>query len=113
MFWDCPTVTGFGEEVVVIINQAMDRALNCSLWDCMLGMFPRPGPKKATNRFIDLALIVATRQITHQWKSKNGPRCEPWKAELKKWVGAESTALHREAVKGIRSLICPVRGIVY
>ena len=65
-------------------------------------MFLRPGPKKVFTPFIHLALIVAKRQITQQWKSQNALRWEGWKEELIKWARAEGTALHREMERGLR-----------
>ena len=66
-------------EVVGCINEATDRTLACSLVECILGGFHRPAPKKATNKFIDLALIMANRQITRYWKSKNGASLNAWR----------------------------------
>ncbi|KAJ1164868.1 hypothetical protein NDU88_005301 [Pleurodeles waltl] len=69
----------------------------------LLGSFPRPHSKKVTNKFIDLALILARREITMHWKDPRGPRALTWKDTLTKWAEAEGEALRLEPTKGAGS----------
>ena len=64
--------------------------------------FHRPAPKKAVNRFIDPALLIAKQQITRYWKSRKGPSFEVWQSERIKWAKAGSEILQSEAARGLR-----------
>ena len=93
MYWD---------KVTQCINEATDRSLACGPLECLLGGFHRPAPKKVTNRFIDLALVLAKRQMTKYRKSKKEPLFEVCQLELVKWATAESEVFHGEAERGLR-----------
>ena len=102
MVWSCPHTGMYWERVTSKLQQLLHRAVPCTLEACILGLFSRPKPKKVGNRFIDLALALAKRQISLNWKAAHGPQISKWELDLMRWGKAEEQALRREETRGIR-----------
>ena len=49
---------------------------------------------------MDLALVLAKREITRNWKSSAGPKATLWRGELIRWADCEGTIMMREAKMG-------------
>mgnify|MGYP002804572179 CR=1 FL=1 len=69
----------------------------CTPGHCLLHWFPHTPKNKITSKFLDLALILAAREITRNWKSRLGPQIGTWVRELIKWASCEGVALMRES----------------
>lgn len=84
----------------------MCAAVGCTLDPTMgvylLGLFPCPPKRKAANRFLDLALVLAWRRIALAWKFVPGPAVEALKPDVSRWAGAEDRVLTREEALGLR-----------
>ena len=51
---------------------------------------------------MDLALVLAKRQLSMSWKNSRGPGVARWEADVKAWAQAEEQALRREEARGLR-----------
>lgn len=91
MFWDCPALTDYWEEVTDTLAEVTDRDLDPTMAYCILHWFPHTVKTKITSKFIDLGLLLAKRLITIRWKDRHAPSTHVWKAELIKWAESEGT----------------------
>lgn len=91
MMWSCPQLGTYWEEVIDILCRVTNRQIDPNMGACMLHWFPHTNKTKVTSKFLDLGLLLAKRELTKNWKSRQGPNVEHWKAELTKWAASEST----------------------
>ena len=68
---------------------------------CLLGLYPRPMAKKVGNRCINLALALARRQTSMNWKAATGTLECRWESDVLNWAGAEGKALRREETRAL------------
>ena len=101
MVWECPVVKNYWEKVMKLINLSSDRSLIDGPMLCILWHHDCTKAHKVTDRYADLALVLARRQITMSWKAPVGPSITRWKAELDKWTKCEGVALGREESRGL------------
>ncbi|KAJ1149369.1 hypothetical protein NDU88_002179 [Pleurodeles waltl] len=103
MLWTCSELKQYWENVLEDTKKITGRNLAATPAVALLGNFIRPQSKKMTSKFIDLALILAKREITMRWKDPRGPRVLKWKDTLIKWTEGEGEALRQELAKGMGS----------
>ena len=102
MVWESPYTQIFWKAVTLKIGPALQRMVPCDIESCILIQFSRPKMKKVGNRFLDLAMALAKRQISMNWKNPRVPGMTKWEADVKVWARAEEQALRREEAKGLR-----------
>ena len=102
MVWKCTVIAGYWSLVLQHLNMVLNRGLQPSPRVCLLGIYRRPKKKKVGNRFLDLGLAVAKKEIARNWKSVHAPKLETWKLEVERWARAEEEALTREEASGMR-----------
>ena len=96
MMWTCPHITEYWAEVLNTLTKITERLIPCTPLQCLLHGFPRTAKNKNTSRFLDLALVLAVREITQHWKAKRGPQYEKWRGETIKWAACEGRINRRE-----------------
>lgn len=55
MFWECPILSAFREEVLKTVETVTDREIPHTPSHCLLGWFPHIAKTKVTGKFQDLA----------------------------------------------------------
>ena len=96
MIWNCPHNTDYWQEVSDTLARITERAIPCTPLSCLLHDFSHTAKNKTTSKFLDLALVLALREITRNWKSKRGPQCNKWRDEVIKWATCEGKVIRRE-----------------
>ena len=102
MLWHCPKLQEYWSTILTHTAAYTSRHLETSWEGCILGLRRRKKIHKATDRFIDLSLLVAKRLITKNWRAVHAPTFKAWKQSMLHWAQAESTALHIEEIKALR-----------
>lgn len=102
MTWGCALLQKFWETVLAQVNVTLGRQLTHMVEICLLGLFPRLKAKQVGSRFVDLALVLARRQIARSWKTTTGPSVIVWEKTVDDWARVEERAIQREEARGIR-----------
>lgn len=76
IFWTCPAITGFWEEVLYI-NLVSDIPLQPSMSVCLLGLVEQLIPTVARHTMGSLLLFYARKAITLHWKKPAPPTSLP------------------------------------
>ena len=97
MIWNCPQITSYWVEITTAIGEITIRDNPCTPRHCLLHWFPHTAKTKTTSRFQDLALVLAKREITKNWKLNTGPKVSNWRREFIRWAECEGASLMREA----------------
>lgn len=84
------------------IEAILERAVDSPIEVCLLGLFPYPPKRKVWNKFIDLAMALAKRQVAMAWKSNMGLQIDTWRRDVTNWAEAEGRELSREEARGLR-----------
>ena len=100
MMWECPHLVSYWVDITDILKEITLREIPCTPAYCLLHWFPRSIKYKVTSRFIDLALILAKREITRNWKARTGTTVLLRKREFIRWADCEGAGLMREAKMG-------------
>lgn len=96
MLWSCPGLTYYWTTIRQTITALTQLEIKHNPLECLLGLRKRSKIQKVYLRFIDLALILAIRNITIRWKSPKSPDTMHWKRDVLQWGKAEGWALRRE-----------------
>lgn len=104
MIWDCPKLGHYWKVIHEVLQNTTQMAHNNTLEHYILGITPRRTKNTPVTRFINLALLIAKRNITMRWKSKTSPSLLDWHTETLKWGKAEGSELKREEYRGLRKI---------
>lgn len=102
MLWDCPRLGHYWSVVHAVLQTTTLTTHNNTLEYYLLGLPPKKAKNTPVTRFLNLALLLAKRNITMRWKSKSAPSLLNWQTETLKWGKAEGLELKREECRGIR-----------
>lgn len=99
MMWSCPSLENYCQEVTREVARIIEREVPHTPEHVLLNMFPHTAKTKVTDKFPDLALMLAKRERTSKWKAPNGLR--RLKQELEKWASCEGRIVLRDARRGM------------
>lgn len=102
MLWSCPHLLDYWNHIRRCISEVTHITITENALECLVGLRKRSKALKVRLRFLDLALILAIRNITMRWKSPRSPTVLSWQHEVTQWGKAESIPLKREEDRGLR-----------
>lgn len=102
MIWACPKLAHYWSEVLQLLWNIVEIQDVDTPMSCILGMGSKGKKQGPGRKFLNLALLLAKRNITRKWKSAQPPKLEVWHKEVIKWGKAEGTELKREEQRGMR-----------
>lgn len=93
MVWPCLPLLPYWTTVLKVVRGAMDKNVPVSPTLCLLVLHELLVARKVTDRFLDLALVLAHRHLTMSWKSPHGPDAYHWGLELVRLADCEREAI--------------------
>ncbi|KAJ1188001.1 hypothetical protein NDU88_004766 [Pleurodeles waltl] len=88
--------TGILEHNGAKLNAVLNQDISCTLEADLLGLIPLPNTHKVGNCFLNLAFILAKRQISMTWKSAGGLAIAGREAAVMEWAWVEYQMLYKE-----------------
>lgn len=102
MLWSCHRIQHYWSEIYNILHGIAPLVGDDLPEHCILGVGTSGTKKGPICKFLNLALILAKRNITMKWKASTAPSLMSWYNEMVRWGRAEGTALKKEETKGLR-----------
>lgn len=93
MIWSCPRLAHYWAGVQKILHDIAPLNNDDSPEHCLLGLRVKSTNSDPVRKFMNLALILAKRNITMKWKATKPPSIVDWHKEMVRWGRAEGAEL--------------------